>query len=211
MTKAGGGMSDQLLRAAQIEEAALLVELRRNVAFCKLEAVRSVIAAYGGADRLAPAAGVVSTLTPPPRPFERSGSQTGALTRAAAAYLSKVGRRAQVTEILPVLQAEGHVVGGKKPDGTLSSALSHSELFDNVRGKGYGLAEWGGTDGPSAVFGSQDNEPSLPATDHYRPSAAIVDREPMQGSVGPKAMPQGSFATSYSIADHDGRIKDEVA
>ena len=78
-----------------------------------------------------------------------------------------MGRRAPVTEIMEAVLAEGIRMGGAKPISTLSSFLSHHPAFDNVRGEGYGLAEWKGVS-PSAsgnlLDRSQANPSMTPAT-----------------------------------------------
>ena len=65
-------------------------------------------------------------------------SMTTAINRATAIYLREKGARAQAPEILKALLTGGLNVS----KGTMSSCLSHSPLFDNKRGEGYGLTEW---------------------------------------------------------------------
>jgi hypothetical protein len=73
----------------------------------------------------------------------RPGTTTRAVEEAAVAYLRQKGRRAQSGEITQAVLAAGvHIASAKKHD-TVSSLLSASPLFDNVRGEGYGLTEWG--------------------------------------------------------------------
>ncbi len=68
-------------------------------------------------------------------------SRTTAIVNAAVTYLRQKGSRAETPEIQRALIAAGLNVGDARPD-TVSSCLSHSPLFDNVRGQGYGLVEW---------------------------------------------------------------------
>ena len=206
-------MSDQLFRAAQAEETALIAELRQHPAFRKLEAVRALIATYLSANQAVQIAPAPVASVPTTRPVERSGSASSILARATEAYLSKRGRRAQVTEILPALQGEGHVIGGKTPAGTLSSILSHNPAFDNVRGKGYGLVAWSGGDGPTA---------GLPFAPAPTATVSVVKPGSWEGELPPawKRAPWPSVSPDptsdiaegdVSVEGKNSRAKEEVA
>ncbi len=65
------------------------------------------------------------------------GSMTATIVEATARYLRHKGARAQSPEILTALRAQGIEA---KLD--ITSCLSHSHLFDNIKGQGYGLVEW---------------------------------------------------------------------
>jgi hypothetical protein len=71
----------------------------------------------------------------------RPESLTTAINQAAAAYLRQKGSRAEAPEIRQALIDSGFNFANAHK-GTLASCLSHSRLFDNIRGQGYGLLEW---------------------------------------------------------------------
>ena len=90
-------------------------------------------------------------------------SMTTAINRAAAIYLRQKRARAQAPEILKALLAGGLNVS----KGTMSSCLSHSPLFDNKKGEGYGLVEWSNgqeTETPNSgtLFGAPKGNGSSP-------------------------------------------------
>jgi hypothetical protein len=68
-------------------------------------------------------------------------SLTTVITQAAATYLRQKGSRAQAPEIRQALIDAG-LNFEEAHKGTMASCLSHSPLFDNIRGQGYGLTEW---------------------------------------------------------------------
>jgi hypothetical protein len=72
----------------------------------------------------------------------RPGTQAEVLLTSAAAYLRDKNSRAPSTEISKALAAQGVTIGGKDPSATVAAYLTHSPLFDNIRGQGYGLVEW---------------------------------------------------------------------
>jgi hypothetical protein len=67
---------------------------------------------------------------------------TSQVIEIAQEHLRQQQRRAQSLEILQIVQGRGIEVQGEKPSTIIASILSHSDLFDNVRGQGYGLTEW---------------------------------------------------------------------
>jgi hypothetical protein len=120
----------------------LLAELQRNPTFLAYQHIQAVIAALGAqpgqqlSDKEPAAAEKVTKKSP------KQGSQQEAILTGAVKYLRMKNERAQSGDILKALTDQGVVVGGQKPSATLSSYLSHSSLFDNIRGQGYGLVEW---------------------------------------------------------------------
>jgi hypothetical protein len=67
-----------------------------------------------------------------------AGSASAQIEEFAIRYIRAKGARAQAPEIVDAMQGQGM---NFRAD-TVSSNLSHSPIFDNVRGEGYGLAEW---------------------------------------------------------------------
>jgi hypothetical protein len=72
----------------------------------------------------------------------KPGTQAEVILTSAAAYLRDKSSRAPSTEISKALAAQGITIGGKDSSATVAAYLTHSPLFDNIRGQGYGLAEW---------------------------------------------------------------------
>ena len=106
----------------------------------KLDAIRHVIASYDEAqtDRVPSlSAQPVVRQTKP-----RAQSQASDVVRIAEVFLASIKRRAQSTEISAELERRGVSIGGKSPSSVVSSYLSNSDKFDNVRGVGYGLTAW---------------------------------------------------------------------
>jgi hypothetical protein len=80
--------------------------------------------------------------TPPkPRRIVRAhipGSLSSQVVEFSDRYLREKGARAESPEIVAAMRAAGMDINVD----AVSSSLSHSGAFDNVRGQGYGLAEW---------------------------------------------------------------------
>jgi hypothetical protein len=74
--------------------------------------------------------------------YGRDGSKAAVIVRAAESFLKKRHKRAQSSEIVQALQEAGIDLPEEKPSAFVSSYLSTSALFDNVKGEGYGLVEW---------------------------------------------------------------------
>jgi len=150
-------MSDRLLQLAVEEEKALLDELRQHPTFAKLEAVRSLLAAYeatskpirSGYVRL-PSVGSQQL----GGSMDKPKSLTALVSDAGENFLGRLGRRATVTEIMDDPNVQELMAGRDKPIPYLSSVLSHDNRFNNVRGKGYGLKIWNDGDGPNAPSSS---------------------------------------------------------
>jgi hypothetical protein len=161
-------MADQLLEAAQRETAEVLPKLRKDALFRRYELAQRVIKELmeiGGATTVDTVVVTSGALVPPSqnRPLQQRGhSRTGAVLAAAAAYLQSTGRRAQSPELLEQMRGRGIEFPGGAAVETLSSILSASKLFDNVRGQGYGLAEWAAR--PQAVPPNGSGTDQPPAT-----------------------------------------------
>jgi hypothetical protein len=127
-------MSEDFLDSALKEEARLV---RR------LASVRSVIADYRGGESegAATATNAVVKRQTASR-ATRAESQAATVLRIAEEFLSTARRRAPSAEIYMEITGRGIVIPGQKPESVVSSYLSNSPKFDNVRGKGYGLREW---------------------------------------------------------------------
>jgi hypothetical protein len=140
-------MSAELVRAARAEEQRLLRELESTPLFRRLEAVRALLAEYGASSMPTAKEGANAASVAPARSrapsTRRAGSLTTQVITATADYLREQQRRAQSLEILQALRARGIEVTGRNPKAVAASILSNSDLFNNVRGEGYGLAEWG--------------------------------------------------------------------
>ncbi len=147
LIRRGPAMSQKaFLEAAKVEEARLASELERVPAYIRLMAVRQLISTYD----TQPAAALSSTSDQTEaslhakrgRSSTRAGSVASTVITEAASFLKQRGSRAQTLEILAALKQRGLSFSSKNPAGSVSSALSHNALFDNVRGEGYGLVEW---------------------------------------------------------------------
>jgi hypothetical protein len=145
-------MSADLLSAAKAEEQRLLRELQATALFRRLEAVRALLVEYEATPVRTP-----SSEPRQRRQNPREPSMTTQVIAVAQDHLRQIQRRAQSLEILQVAQERGIEVKGTKPTTVVASILSHCDLFDNVRGQGYGLKEWSADQGakpePSGAFG----------------------------------------------------------
>jgi hypothetical protein len=74
--------------------------------------------------------------------YGRDGSKAAVIVRASEQFLKRRHRRAQSSEIVQALQEAGIELPEEKASAFVSSYLSTSPLFDNVKGEGYGLVEW---------------------------------------------------------------------
>lgn len=207
-------MSDQLLRVAQAEETALLAGLRRTVTFRRWEAVRAVIAAYQEVDHPPAVVRQAHAALPVNKPVQREGTLSATLINFSTDYFNRIGRRFPAPNIMKEVLASGIEVKGDKPVNTLASVLSHSPLFNNIRGKGYGLAEWGLSDGP-ATLPAHTAEQALPVVidGQHRVAATrhLLDSNSTQLAVpSHQAAPDNQLA-ALSIGEDDRRIKEGVA
>jgi hypothetical protein len=74
--------------------------------------------------------------------YGRDGSKAAVIVRASESFLKQRRKRAQSSEIVQGLQDAGIGLPEEKASAFVSSYLSTSALFDNVKGEGYGLVEW---------------------------------------------------------------------
>lgn len=175
-------MSETLLQAARDEEHRLVDELRPNPTFRKLEIVRNLIAAYETGERAGGITAFANVTIPGPRASGRASTREG--TKAfshiseAQAFLRNKGARAQTREIMEALQARGVVFEGEKPMAALASTLSHSALFDNVRGEGYGLVEWANSGDPPDFPTPIDDGVNLLASEMQHAHSEQPDPQP---------------------------------
>jgi hypothetical protein len=142
------------LEAARAEERRLLAELEATPAYKRLKAVRATLDAYTG--EFAVTSGSMTIAVAPslegdkgddrdlatPNPERQPQSKRAIWLTGATNYLREKGARATSGELVAVLTSRGIDLGGKNAAWKLSSILSGSPLFDNVRGEGYGLTEW---------------------------------------------------------------------
>jgi hypothetical protein len=157
-------MDNPNLRLAVELRDKLLDELRQSQTFRAYQHIEAAISALtaeteSSQEPLAP------EKTGDRRAF-KPGTQSGAIVAGAVAYLRRKSARAPSGEIAKMLVAQGIVVSGKDPGSTVSSYLSHSALFDNVKGEGYGLVEWfrSKTETPNSdtLFGAPKGNGSSP-------------------------------------------------
>jgi hypothetical protein len=128
-----------LLRAARAEEQRLLRELEATPTFRRLQAVRAFLAGYDAA--------ATPTVAEPTRKYSRRpNTLSNRVCDVAVDHLREQRHRTKAPEILQVLRAHGIEMPGTSPVQYVAAILSKSELFDNVRGEGYGLVEWAAHD-----------------------------------------------------------------
>ena len=144
-------MDNDFLDSARREEARLLK---------RLAAVRAVIADYSGADHTDLVSPIHTAVRRPPTPGRtpRTESQAGLVIRIAEEFLTTAQRRAPSAEIYREIAGRGVTIPGQKPESVVSSYLSNSPKFDNVRGQGYGLAIWSGPTKSSEAPQSEERE-----------------------------------------------------
>ncbi len=143
-------MASEILAMAYREREQLQAELRANPTWQKLQQVQKLIATYealeGASDNAKPL-----TVKPLSSPTARQGSKVAMVDEVVSKHLKKTGVRASSGDLLPIVQEAGIEMTGKIPAKSLSSLLTTSKRFNNLKGFGYGLAEWGDTLGPNAV------------------------------------------------------------
>lgn len=137
-------MNDMLIAALK-ERDQLKAKLAQEPTFQRLMLVEQVIEAYGGSGVQAqnsPGAVAHPAMSAIQASVAKRGTKTALIISQTAEYLRTTNRRATSGEIAKVLAERGVDVGGAVPAKTLASYLTHSDLFDNVQGEGYGLKEW---------------------------------------------------------------------
>jgi hypothetical protein len=140
-------MSADFVRMAEEEERRLATELRKNPLFQQLEAVRATLSAYKSNSTPGDTTRTVATISKPKtRAATRTGSKSSTHVAGAVEFLRRIGRRATAREIMEGISSPDIPFDGQKAVNAFASTLSHNALFNNVRGKGYGLQEWGTAD-----------------------------------------------------------------
>lgn len=121
---------NDILRTA-LEEERQLIE--------RLEAVRAVIRAYGGAPSVISPAGTAAAASHAQRQRTvRTPSDSTCKIRGLLADLLRGKTSPTPTrELLAFLDSKGIAIGGKNPIATLSALLSHAEEFEPVGRKGW--------------------------------------------------------------------------
>jgi hypothetical protein len=135
-------MDDPILKTAEFDAAGLREKLSGNPDYRRLQILEKFIQDYRSiapASRapVAPLAGNIEKS----KKYGRQGSVSATVIEASEAFLQSINRRAMSGEIYDAIKSKVSVPG-KTPTSTLSSYLSTSDLFDNVKGKGYGLSVW---------------------------------------------------------------------
>lgn len=135
-------MDDPILIAAESDAAGIRKKLADNPDFCRLQVLEKFIQDYRSLpvvsrSPVAPLAGNIEKS----KKYGRQGSVSANVIEATEAYLQKINRRAMSGEIYEAIKSKVNVPG-LTPTSTLSSYLSTSDLFDNVKGQGYGLSIW---------------------------------------------------------------------
>ena len=163
-------MDSENFRLAVALRDRLLAELRQNPLFRAYLSAQETVAALSAESIPQPAQ------QPDQEPVRRGktggqspskpGTQAEAILSSAAAYLRDKKSRAPSTEISRALTAHGVAIGGKDPSATVAAYLTHSPLFDNIRGQGYGLAEWSQskteTPNSATLFGAPKTNGAVP-------------------------------------------------
>ena len=131
-------MDDNFLKSALREEARLV---RR------LAAVRALIADYRGepqvtVERVHSGEPLRETARHYVAPRRVPPSKASQVTKIAEDLLTSLNRRAKSAEIFNQVKLMGVELQGVNPESVVSSYLSSSDKFDNVRGEGYGLKIW---------------------------------------------------------------------
>jgi len=151
-------MASDILARLKREESELQAEVQKAMedvpAYRKLVALRPLIALYQDAPE-----GFIGSVQPDEayriravgeHRRGRPGSKKEQVETVISTFLQERGTRAQSGEMMEIVERAGIELGGDVPSRSLASFLSTSPLFNNVRGEGYGLAEWGTSPGPKA-------------------------------------------------------------
>lgn len=140
-------MDGDILEIARREREKLLAELSKNPSFQKLQQVNRLIDTYEAVD-----GSPDNARAPVSRPIlsgPRASSKVAAVDEAVSNHFKLTGKRASSGELLHVVQNAGIEMTGRVPSKTLSAFLTNSRKFNNLKGFGYGLAEWGENPGPN--------------------------------------------------------------
>lgn len=143
-----------ILRAARDERDELvqvleaIPEFRRYLAMVEVIRVYQDVEAKESRSMREPAAktkpgGVHIKLPPLTIPPARPGSKLAQVEEIVLRHLRDTGERATSGQLLNLLTDAGIQMSGKVPSKTLASMLSNSQKLNNLKGYGYGPAEWG--------------------------------------------------------------------
>jgi hypothetical protein len=132
-------MEENTLKAAQAEAESLRARIAQTPDARRLAVLERFISEYRSIE---PVQRVVAEVFQSRLKYGRAGSASAIVIEGAESYLKKIKRRAMSGEIATELQQRGIKIPGQNAMAAVSSYLSTSELFDNVKGEGYGLKEW---------------------------------------------------------------------
>lgn len=135
-------MNEQLVRALRARRDELHRELAADPTFQEYEQITELLDRY---ERAPPSVPPVPPAHPPERapPFAPTARGMAAVVDAAATFLRQKGSRAESGEIQDALVKSGLMERGARDRSRVTSYLGRrKDLFDNVRGEGYGLVEW---------------------------------------------------------------------
>lgn len=153
---------DRMLSMARQEEAKLRSALSQNPDFVKLQQIQRLIAVYETFDSnpshesfanvtgTSAVSGNALHMNPAVGTAVRRSEKLASAEEWTVNFFKEHGARMQSGEIYPIAESAGHAFGGETPSRSFASFLSNSKRFNNVRGLGYGLAEWGDGPGPKA-------------------------------------------------------------
>jgi hypothetical protein len=134
---------DEYLRVTNLEIAKLRDQLSASPIYQRLKMLERHVLEYRAlAPNIAPKAVVAPHPIKDLSRYGRSGSRAAVIVQAAEAYLNLRKSRAQSADIVQALVEAGIDLPTEKASAFVASYLSNSPLFDNERGKGYGLVEW---------------------------------------------------------------------
>lgn len=158
-----------VIRALRAEKASLEAELAADPRHQKIAKINELLAMYG--EPGAPSERVISPRLHLPKlrvSGDRLGGRPNSLTtqvlETSIAYFQSKGARAQTSEIADICVRAGVPLPDSitKQRDYVSSILSHSPLINNIRGQGYGLAEWPVTERGEEHHGFSEPPDSAP-------------------------------------------------
>lgn len=160
---------DALPQIAMLVDIKRLVEQRRF-----LLGLRPEVSALNAAP--------LATVDIRPRSLPRAGSRAAQVVALTQDYLRQRMKRAQSAEILGFLRLQDVDLPSTNPVATVAAYLSSSDIFDNVRGEGYGLVEWAMAPAPATAVSALPSESSETAHASSIPSTGLfaADEEPEQ-------------------------------
>lgn len=158
-------MSDsEMLKAAKAEVLRLEAELVATPTYQKLQLAKKVVDLWAATEVPVSSGNALDHVIRSGYPSRKrfftfaGGGDEGPMTKTrrievtAVTYLKAKGARATSNELLEAMTQAGVDIGGAEPIKALSSYLSTSKEFNNVRELGgYGLAEWGNNRGPDLL------------------------------------------------------------